>query len=226
MKAPRIARFGILAALFALALFLVPAGASAHERRDLVGGKYQAAVGFLTEPPIESQMNGIDLTITDLSQKDASGKGMPVEGLEKTLKAQVSVGGGGAMKDVPLAARFGMPGHYAGYFMPTEAGSYTFRISGTINDQKIDEKFESGPGRFNDVESLASVQFPNIVTVPANLQSQLDAARSAANMARIFGIVGTMIGIVGLGAAGFALTRLTAGREAMASDTPRAKSRG
>ena len=207
MKAPRIARFGILAALFALALFLVPAGASAHERRDLVGGKYQAAVGFLTEPPIESQMNGIDLTITDLSQKDASGKGAPVEGLEKSLKAEISTGGGTAKQDIPLAARFGMPGKYAGYFIPTQPGSYTFHIFGTINDQKIDEKFESGPGRFDDVKALSAVQFPAQASVPAAVQSQLDAARSAADMARLFGIGGLAVGLLGLGAAGFSLTR-------------------
>lgn len=224
MKASRIGRFGILGTLLALALFLVPAGASAHDRRDLAGGKYQAVVGFLTEPAIQNQMNGIDLTITDMSQKDASGKGTPVEGLEKTLKAEI-VFGGGAKKEIPLAARFGTPGKYAGYFMPTEAGSYTFHIFGSINDAKVDERFESGPGRFDDVKALSTVQFPSQVAVPANLQQQLDAAKSSANMARIFGIAGLAVGILGLGTAGFALTRRPTRRDEMAGDAPQATKR-
>lgn len=224
MKVSRIARFSIPAALLALALFLVPAGASAHDRRDLAGGKYQAVVGFLTEPAIQNQMNGIDLTITDMSQKDASGKGTPVEGLEKTLKVEIAFGGG-AKKEIPLAARFGAPGKYAGYFMPTEAGSYTFRIFGSINDAKIDERFESGPGRFNDVEPLSSVQFPNQVAVPANLQQQLDSAKSGANTARTFGIAGLVVGILGLGAAGLALTRRPARRDEAAGNAPQATKR-
>jgi hypothetical protein len=190
-------------------LFLMPDGASAHERRDLLGGTYQVIVGFLSEPAIENQLNGIDLTVTDMSQKDAVGRGTPIEGLEKTLKAEVIVGGDAATRAMPLVARFGMPGKYAGYFMPTQAGQYTFHIFGSINGQGIDERFESGPGRFNDVQPLSDLQFPHTVVVPANLQSQLDAAKSAANTARIFAIAGLIIGILGIGAAGFALARIS-----------------
>lgn len=220
MKARGMIRWGLLPALFALTLFLVPAGATAHDRRDLIGGKYQAVVGFLNEPAIEGQLNGIDLTITDMSKKDANGKGTPVEGLEKTLKAAVSFGGGGATKEIPLVARFSMPGRYTGTFMPTEAGAYTFHLFGTINDQTVDERFESGPGRFNDVEALASVQFPHPGSVPAHVQAELDAAQSRANNARLFGIAGLVLGILSLGTAGFALTRRTGNRETVEHDAP------
>lgn len=198
--------WGMVPILLLMALLLAPSGASAHERRALPGGKYQAVVGFLNEPAIEGQVNGLDLTVTDLSNKDASGNGAPVMGLEKTLKAQVLVPNG-AMKELPVVARFGLPGKYAAYLVPTAPGTYMYHISGTINEQKIDETFTSGPNTFSDVNPLASVQFPNQVSVPANLQSQLDSAKSSANTARIFGIAGLIVGILGLAAGGVSLAR-------------------
>ncbi len=206
MGVRNVTRWSLALALVAIGLLLVPGVASAHERRALAGGKYQAVVGFLNEPAIEGSPNGLDLTVTDLSQKDASGNGTPVLGLEKTLKAEVMVPSG-AKKDLTLEARFGLPGKYAGYFVPTAPGAYMYHIYGTINEQKIDEQFESGPNRFSDVDALATVQFPNQVTVPANLQSQLDSAKSSASNARLFGIAGLVVGILGLAAGGVALAR-------------------
>src|SRR5690242_10764007 len=103
-----IKRLGALAGALTLGLLLaglfVPGSVTAHERRDLLGGKYQAIVGFLNEPSYDNQLNGLDLTVNDMSQKDANGNGTPVPGLEKTLKAEVSYGG----KTMPLTleARF------------------------------------------------------------------------------------------------------------------------
>lgn len=206
MSVRNVIRWSLIFTMIAMAVLLVPSAASAHERRDLAGGKYRAVVGFLNEPAIEGAPNGLDLTVTDLSQKDASGNGAPVMGLEKTLKAEVMVPNG-AKKDLTVEARFGMPGKYAGYFVPTAPGTYIYHIFGTINEQTIDEKFESGPNRFSDVDALSTVQFPNQVTVPANLQSQLDSAKSSASNARLFGIAGLIVGILGLAAGGVAITR-------------------
>jgi hypothetical protein len=210
-------RWGAIAALVTLTFLLMPLSASAHERRDLTGGKYRFVVGFLNEPAVESFQNGIDLTVTDMSQKDANGNGKAVEGLEKTLKAEVLFGGS-AKRDVALETRFGMPGKYAGYFVPTAAGQYRFHIFGTVNEQKVDETFESGPGRFNDVQALSSLQFPNQVSVPANAQQQIDSAKSAANAGRALGITGLAVGILGLAAAGLALARRPAARPVAATE--------
>lgn len=188
---------GALVLALALVLVAVPQSASAHERRDLVGGKYQAVVGFLTEPAYAGQLNGLDLTIRDMTKKDAQGVGAPVTGLEKTLKAEVLAGG----KTLPLTveSRFGMDGKYAAYFQPTVAGQYRFHVSGEINGEKIDETFESGPGRFSDIAAIAPLQFPNAVAAaPTDLQAQLDAAKSAASTAQLTAIVGIVIGILGL----------------------------
>lgn len=190
-----------------LAVLVAPGPVSAHERRDLAGGKYLAVVGFLTEPAFADQMNGLDLTITSKTEKTADGKDKPIEGLEKTLKAQVIVGGGAKTLDLELRTRFGMPGKYAAYFQPTKEGQYIFRVYGEIEGQKIDERFESGPGRFNDVQSLAAVQFPERKTVPADLPARLDAAEAKAGAARLLGIGGLVTGLLGLGLGAFALLR-------------------
>src|SRR4051812_45093578 len=112
-----------LALALGLCAVLAPSGTSAHETRDLAGGKYQAVVGFLNEPAYNNQLNGLDLTVTDQTQKDAQGNGKPVEGLEKTLKAEVLFGGGKTMP-LTIQTRFRMPGKYAAYFEPTAAGTY------------------------------------------------------------------------------------------------------
>ena len=193
--------FGLL-----LAALLAPATASAHERRELLNGRYQAVVGFLEEPAYQNQLNALSLVVTDKTQKTAAGADKPVEGLEQTLKAQVLAQG--KTMDLTLRARFGQPGNYAAYFEPTVAGQYIFRVYGQIEGQNIDERFESGPGRFNDVESLVPLQFPEKVgTAPADLQVRLDAAQSRANIALTVGIVGAVLGLLGLGAAAMTLAR-------------------
>lgn len=201
------AAFCAVTLALALAALVAPGSASAHERRDIVGGKYQAVVGFLTEPAYQGQVNGLDLTVTSKTEKDAAGNARPIEGLEKTLKAQVMVGGGKTL-DLTLQARFNMPGKYAAYFQPTVAGQYTYRVYGTINGENLDEKFESGPGRFGDVEPIAPLQFPvQVATDPADLQAQLDAAKSAANTARSIAIIGIVVGVLGFAVGAAALLR-------------------
>lgn len=189
-------------------LLLGAAGtASAHEGRELVNGRYTAVVGFLNEPAFDGQLNGLSLSVVDETQKTAQGQDKPVEGLEKTLKAEVLYGGGKKL-ELTLRTRFGQPGKYAAYFEPTKAGQYTFHIYGQIEGNAIDERFESGPGRFSDVQSLAPLQFPEQkATVPADLQHRLDAADSAANLARSIGIAGLVAGLLGLAIGILALRR-------------------
>jgi hypothetical protein len=103
-------------------------------------------------------MNGLDFTVTSKTEKTDDGKDKPIEGLEKTLKAQVLADG--KTLDLQLRSRFGMPGKYAAYFQPTAAGQYRFHVYGEINGEKIDETFESGPGRFNDIEPISPTPVP------------------------------------------------------------------
>jgi hypothetical protein len=208
----------ILAALagLALAVAAMPVIASAHETRT-VAGKYKFVVGFLNEPAISDQPNGIDLTVTD------STTGEPIPGIEKSLKAQIVYGG--ESEDVTLSPRFNLPGKYAAYVIPTKTGTWKFHFTGKINSDNIDETFTSGPGRFNDVASAQSLQFPAKTTPLLDLSNQVTTAQttatSAQNAARTgmaAGFVGVVVGIVGIAIGGIALSRARRERAAAAAE--------
>src|SRR5262245_40384755 len=154
-----------------LLLVALPATASAHERRDVGNDKYQVVVGFITEPAIEGEPNGVDFRVTNKATNQ------PVEGVEKTLKVALQAGGS-APKEMPLRARFGQPGAYTADLIPTRPGAYIFTFSGEIEGTLINERFESGPGRFNDVIAAEALQFPEPVASAAVLQRQLRDAEA------------------------------------------------
>lgn len=183
---------GVVLAALALA-GLTPGVASAHERRAV--GDYTFVVGFLKEPAFEGEPNGIDLRVSRGDQA--------IEGLEQTLKAEVIVGG--QSMPVPLRPRFRQPGAYDGDFVPTRAGSYTFRFTGTVDGQAVDERFESGPGRFNDVQALTPLQFPDKVPTTAELMRAVQAADSRATTATTLAVAGLIIGALGVALAGWAV---------------------
>ncbi|MDQ6858213.1 MAG: hypothetical protein M3Z65_04380 [Chloroflexota bacterium] len=177
-----------------LGIFASPA--AAHERRAI--GPYTFVVGWIAEPAYVGQINALDLTVTETASTKA------VEGLEKTLKADLIVGGGAATMPLTIAARFGLPGKYQGQVLPTRVGDYTFHITGTVNTMAIDEKFESGPGRFGAIEDVAALQFPN--KVPSN--SDLAAKFEDANMRLVIAIaLGALALLISIAAAVPALRR-------------------
>jgi hypothetical protein len=148
--------------------------AAAHERRMV--GPYQLVVGWLNEPAYA------------------------VEGLDKTLTVDLQSGG---LAPLPLAvtARFGVPGAYNGYALPTATGSYTFTINGKIESLDVNEKFESGPGRFGEIESTDALQYPNKVPVADDLSRRLSDLQGSVDQSRIFALAALVVGIVAIGGA-------------------------
>ena len=198
MKRKLIARAGTCALAAAAALALAASPAAAHERREI--GNYTFVVGFRVEPALQYEVNGIDLRI---ARKDAAGT--PVENLQDALEVTVSAGG----KSMPtkLRAVFRDPGHYTSDFIPTAAGDYVFQIGGTIDGQAIDEKFASGPGRFNPVEAAEALQFPARNAMPDQMAVMLAQAESKANQAQTIAIAGAAAGLIGMALGGLAFAR-------------------
>jgi hypothetical protein len=179
------------AILLAIVLFVaLPLTTSAHERRDVVGGKYQVVVGWIVEPAILGEPNGVDFRVT---LKEGN---KPVEGLQDKVKVAVQHGGGPA-REMPLRARFGQPGAYTADVIPTRAGDYVFTFTGDLEGTAITEKFESGPGRFNAVEDAAKLQFPEPVAYAGELQRQLREAEARAAQATTFAYAGVGLGLLG-----------------------------
>ena len=149
--------------------------AAAHETRMV--GPYTFVVGWVSEPAVAGQSNGLDLTVTET----AGGKA--VEGLEKTLTAQVITGGGAKTRTLELAPDGDQPGHYTSGFVPTRVGDYTFHLSGMAGTTKIDEKFESGPNRFDAVTDIVGLEFPDQVPSTGDLAQQLSDANTKLTIA-------------------------------------------
>jgi hypothetical protein len=119
-----------------------------------------------------------------------------LEGLEKTLKMDVTTGG--QTRTFEMYPAWQDPGHYLTDFMPTAIGDYQVRLYGTINDTAIDEMFESGPGRFGSIEPLADVQFPNKLATAEDMMKMVQAADAKATQAQTFGLIGIGIAIIAL----------------------------
>src|SRR5213593_1920737 len=145
---PTVAALAIVLSSFAISANV----ALGHERRAV--GPYTFVVGWINEPAYVNTMNSLDLTVTETSGAKA------VEGLDKTLKADLTFGGSSTPQPLTIAARFGLPGKYAGFVLPTKVGDYTFHIVGTVGTMNVDEKFESGPGRFGAMESTDPLHYP------------------------------------------------------------------
>lgn len=190
----------VAAALVVVTSFIGSAGtAAAHERRTI--GPYQFVVGWLNEPAYVGLMNSLDLRVTDTRVTPARA----VEGLEKTLTADLQTGGLAPLA-LTVTARFGTPGAYNGYAMPTMTGTYTFHIKGKVENLDIDEKFESGPGRFGDIEPTTALQYPNKVPAADELNSRLGDLQGGIDQTRLLSAAAVVIGIVAIGVA-FAMSR-------------------
>ncbi len=191
------------AALVAVALLVAaPSAALAHETRQVAG--YKVVVGWIGEPALEGQKNGVDFRVT----KDDK----PVEGLEKTVKVEILHNASGTKKTFALRTIFRDPGHYTADLIPTAPGQYEMRFFGSIESAEVNETFISGPGRYGDIEPTTELAFPVAVPqvreVAGSARQALDAAQDAedaASTARTIAIAGGVLGALGLVAGGGAL---------------------
>ncbi len=171
--------------------------ASAHERRT-IAGKYDLVVGFDKEPAFVNQQNAAAIRVSKAGTQD------PVEGVEKTLKVRIAFGGG-EPKEFALRSVFGQKGYYVADHFPTRAGSYIWTFVGDIEGTAVNERFESGPGRFDDVKSMESLQFPQAVPDPLTMANVVKSAQDEAAGARLLAIAGIAVGVIGLVVGGVAL---------------------
>ncbi len=201
-----------------LLVALGAAPASAHEERKV--GRYAVAVGFGDEPAYAGTKNSVQILIRDVNDK-------PVVDLGDTLKVDVSQGTDDTQKlsmtmepDFEVG-EFGTPGDYRAFFIPTAPGVYTFHFTGSIKGQRVDQKFTSSPTTFDEVKDPAEVEFPSKDPTTGQLSARVDRetqrltqavaasdqrakqADDAAGTARLIAIVGVVVGVLGLAAAGF-----------------------
>jgi hypothetical protein len=171
----------------------------AHVEIDVGDGQYVMEVGFRDEPAYLGQPNALALRV----EQYATGGTEPVNDLAATLSAEVSKDGQAmALPLVPVGE-----GEYEAAFVPTATGDYTFRISGAIGEATVDESVTSGPTTFNSVEPLSTIEFPQSLPDPVQLQTAVAEANATASTARTLGVVGIVAGVLGLILGALALAR-------------------
>lgn len=164
MHLSRVVRFAVACGLAVTVAASLPLTGAAHEHRDIAGGQYSLVVGFLDEPAIQGEKNGLSLRVAKhdpAATPAAEGEepdGAPVLGLFDTLQAEVILGE--ARMALPLEPAFNDPGHYESYFFPMAEGDYTFHLVGEIEGVAIDETFTAGPDTFSSVIARAPLEFP------------------------------------------------------------------
>lgn len=198
-------RVVVLTVVVCLAVLVGAVPALAHETNE-VGG-LALEIGWGVEPAYLGQLNSVQVIVT------RKGGGGPVEDPGADLKATVTYGDEKVV--LGLAPNFQeRPGEYRALLIPTAPGDYTFRIKGTVDGQKVDEKVTSAPDTFSPVEAAAAAQFPVKEPSTAEIATRLDAelarlagqdaeagggpSQSEVDSARTMGLVGIAVGAVGI----------------------------
>lgn len=226
----RLVRVAFILGAAVLLAALAAAPASAHAEKQV--GRYSFVVGFGDEPAYAGQPNSVQVLI--------SRDGKPATDLAGQLDGLMAHAFYGRKADpkfenamMPLEPRFGdgwgTPGDYRSFFVPTQAGAYTFELKGRLGDQKVNLVVPSGPETFGDVNDPAKAAFPAVKDpTTTQLAQRLDResarltaataaataaqrdAEEAASQARLLAFGGLLVGLVGLVVAGLAWGRRSA----------------
>ena len=144
-----------LTAIVAVALlFSVVPRAFAHERQFLTIDKkpFLLVVGSVNEPVYVGDKSGVELFAYTPDPKDPlndeSQSVKPVTGLEKTVRVDVSAG----PKNITLDfdPDDSNPAHYTATFFPSAQTTYTYTLTGTINNTPIHIGYTCVPGAGDD----------------------------------------------------------------------------
>ncbi len=147
-RALRVVGLGLLPAM--LLVLITPIVAFAHKEISVAG--YDLELGFNTEPALQGSLNGVFLSVTDAATSE------PVTNVSSTLKAEVSFGT--SHRVVTLEPQEGQEGTYIAWIVPTDVGSYTMRVYGTIEGEPVDVNASSGPDSFDAVQPVSDLGFP------------------------------------------------------------------
>jgi hypothetical protein len=216
-----------LAALLTVSIFAGLPAAVAHE--ETIVGDIKIVGGWVNEPPLVNQFNGIELTITRNSTGD------PI--INAVAQLDASIKKGTPTKPLEFLPSE-EPGVYVADILPTQVGQYEVLFRGSIAGQTVDTQIE-----IEDVEDTRTLEFPpsqgsenpipedlvqQLQQVIADLTSQVDQATSAseeavesanaaataaeelkvsADRAYLFGMVGVGVGVAGIIIGVMAFTR-------------------
>lgn len=187
----RVRRIGLVVSL---ALLLEATPALAHE--SVTVGDYEFEVGWVSEPVLVGQLNGLELFVAPVGEGEPEGghtEGEHIEGvagLEDTLVFTVVYGG--VEREYALTPVLDRTGAYTAAFIPTRAGQYTFRFTGSVCEQPVDVEVEA-----EEVEDVGALAFPEAEVTSAELAQRIATAQSIAVIGALLGAAGVAWGLFG-----------------------------
>ena len=162
----------ILTAIMMSSSMLVVSSAYAHEGRLYsIGDKdYWISVGSINEPVFVDDKSGAEAFVSladpsDPLNSDANGT-KNIEGLEKTIKFEISAGA--KKKELAVEPAWRDPGHYEATFYPTIETTYNYTLFGTINNVTVSLDYQCIPGGVEEgTQENATKQISEGVTLKA-----------------------------------------------------------
>jgi hypothetical protein len=134
--------------------------AFAHEKQLLsINEKpYLFVVGSVGEPVYINDKSGVEFFAyipdpNDPLAEDANGT-KPVTGLEKTLKVEISAGP--KNKTLDFEPDEDNPSHYTATFFPSAETTYTYTLTGTVDNTPIHISYSCVPGAGDDDSSAGN----------------------------------------------------------------------
>ena len=177
--------FIVACMLTVMALLFNSQPARAHE--SITVGDYEIEVGWVNEPPVAGQLNGIEIHISNTS----TGKHQPMEEVS-ALTVTVSYGGESKVLTLePLGED--SPGQFQASILPTIPGQYTVVLGGQLGDTPVDAHVEP-----EEVSPADTIQFP--VSYPGPQSAQPESAGSTnTGVADWLVWLSLLIGLIGVG---------------------------
>ena len=181
-------------------------------------GEYRLEIGWMNEPVVSSETNGIELYVSPFDssikvEEQEFKNGIP--DLEKTLKMQL------VLKEdkitLPLRADHNIPGKYYAFVDPTVSGFYQANILGEIKDTTV--SLSMHPPK---VEERGHIEFPepSDITVQQMIDGHTaliedvndlkDSVKNLenSNQANTIGFIGIGLGIAGIVVASIAISKV------------------
>jgi hypothetical protein len=134
--------------LFAVMIILASTVSPVFAHKTITVDQYEIEVGWKDEPPLVSQQNAITFAITTSDGEVSTG----VTNAFKDLTATIKSGNAQKQLDVLSDAK---AGHYYSKIIPTQTGSLTVELKGTINGITVNEQVQ-----IEDVENINIIAFP------------------------------------------------------------------
>lgn len=134
--------------LFAVMIILASTVSPVFAHKTITVDQYEIEIGWKDEPPLVSQQNAITFAIITSDGEVSTG----VTNAFKDLTATIKSGNAQKQLDVLSDAK---AGHYYSKIIPTQTGSLTVELKGTINGITVNEQVQ-----IEDVENINIIAFP------------------------------------------------------------------